>query len=167
MRPIVISFFFFSVFVLCISCKEEEEPKSPLIGSWESNVFVDSLNYWVVETLNITSDSTFISETTVRATKEGNDLGYRNILIGEYTFNGINFDYSIEEGFRMSMFYTTIEPPFFVPKDKLRPFLVDFSEPNGPTELIFSEGQNQMEISYECPSFDGICPITKIYVKRN
>ena len=167
MKRASIFFLFPLLLVFFIACSEKEEPKSLHIGTWESKVFVDSLNYWVIETLEFTSDSTFNIQTTVRLTEDGDDLGYRDILMGDYILNGRDFIYFIEEGFRMSRFYTTSEPPFYVPKDQLRPFLVDFSEPNGPTELMFFEGQNQMKISYECPSFDGKCPITKIYVERN
>lgn len=167
MKRVSITFLVPLLLVFLFACNEGEEPNRPLIGTWESNVFVDSLNYWVIETLEFTSDSTFISQTTVRLTEDGEDLGFRGILRGDYTLNGNDFNYSINGGYEMSRLFTTSEPPFYVPKDQLRPFVIDFSVPNGYTELMFSEDQNQIEISYGCPSYDGDCPNTKIYLKEN
>ena len=66
-----------AVFAALISCTENEEPISPLIGTWESRGFVDSLDLWFVETMEFKNDSVFDLTLTVRDTEIESTLGYR------------------------------------------------------------------------------------------
>ena len=79
-----------------ISCTENEKPVSPLVGTWENRVFIDSLDVWFVETMEFKNDSIFDLNITVRESETGPDLGYRFMTTAWYSLgkNELTYYYS-------------------------------------------------------------------------
>lgn len=150
------------VFVIgLVGCSEEEEPRSPLIGTWESRVYVDSLDYWFVESYAFKNDSIFDIEWTVRNTETGPDLGYRMTAASWYELEEDTFKY----------YYSDVLMEFeslYVPKEELKPAIVDFFRIPQAT-LTFSQDRRQFELQVGCfqpsPGTDCVDFPAKVYVR--
>lgn len=151
-----------AVFSALISCTEKEEPVSPLVGTWENRIFVDSLDVWFVETLEIKNDTLFDNFQTVRDTEDGPDLGYRFFSEARYSFEGNIFSFYASSDFYM--YGIADSRPLFMPKSKLGPVMVErFSE---SAELTLSSNFKEMDYQYICPEvFEEYCPDNKRFVK--
>ncbi|MBN3580913.1 hypothetical protein JYB64_00840 [Algoriphagus aestuarii] len=133
-----------------VSCSEsqEEEPRSPLIGTWEKRDYIDSLDVWFVESFQFKNDSIIDITAIARKTELGETLGYRYITTSWYNLEGNFFQYyysdamiysGVSEGFRT----------FYGPKEELRPGIFDFFRiPKG--ELTFSSDFSQFTFQEEC-----------------
>ena len=156
----IIAFSFFS-------CSEDEAPSSPLIGTWESRVYNDSLEYWFVESYTFKNDSIFDLQRTVRQTETGPDLGYQLLSTSWYQLNGSVFKYYYSDALMYSPVQTDGVSLPYVPKEELRPAIVDlFRIPE--TTLTFSQDRRQFELLMDC--FAGVnCsdPLKKIFVRAN
>lgn len=139
---------FFAFFVLSIvSCSDEEEPRSPLIGTWENRNYVDSLELWFVNTYNFRNDSIFDITSTVRETEIGNDLGYRLISTAWYNLESDIFQYYYDDG--LFHFGGGEDDPLYVPKKDLKPGIIDFFRiPKG--KLTFSNDYSQFTFQEDC-----------------
>ena len=151
------SLFYLAAVVLALgllSCSsEEEEPISPMIGTWENRVFVDSLDYWFVESYMFKNDSIFDIEWTVRQTETGPDLGYRMIATSWYNLDENIFKYYYSD----VLFYWRVDndsaPTYYVPKGDLQPAVVDFFRiPEGI--LTFTADKRKFEFRENCIQFD-------------
>lgn len=152
-----------AIFAVLISCSEKEEPVSPLVGTWENRVFVDSLDVWFVETLEIKNDSLVDIIETVRPTETGPDLGYRLFMETKYSLEGEIFSYDYSNGNVISRFWET--DPLFVPKSELRPTVFDFVISESAA-LSFSTDFREMDFQPICYSyFEDDCLESKKFVK--
>lgn len=148
------------------SCTDSEEPMSPLIGVWENRVYVDSIDYWIVETYDFVNDSTYDITVTVRESEMGNDLGYRFVSRGWYDLQADNFQYyysyalMIENHFVASINADKV----YAPKEELMAIVIDFFRK--PTaNLTFSSDRKQFEFLDECLDIMSECPSSKTYIK--
>lgn len=153
-----------------VGCSDEEDPRSPLIGTWENRVFVDSLDYWFVESYSFKNDSIFDLELTVRQTETGPDLGYRMISTSWYDLEGSTFKYYYSD----ALIYFGIDSEglmkYFAPKEELKPGIVDFFRiPEGT--LTFSSDGSKFEFEKDCfqpnPDMECIQFPLKEFVKVN
>ncbi|WP_111671666.1 hypothetical protein [Algoriphagus litoralis] len=139
------------VFATLISCTENDEPLSPLIGTWEKREFVDSLDLWFVDVLEFKNDSIFDLTTVVRDMETGPTLGYRMITTAWYRLEGANFTYYYSDG----LFHSAPldgEFPFYVPQSELRPGVIDFFiKPEGV--LTFSSDRRMFQFQPNCFAF--------------
>lgn len=165
------AFFYLAAFVFVlglVSCSEEEEPISPLIGTWENRVYVDSLDYWFVESYSFKNDSVFDIEITVRQTESGPDLGYRMISTSWYNLDNNTFKYYY--AYALTHFSVDSEalPVYYAPKEELSATIVDFfGIPEG--ELTFSPDKKKFEFQENClkldPSMECIQFPSKEYIR--
>lgn len=81
------------LFATLISCTENEEPISPLLGTWEKREFVDSLDLWFVDVMEFKNDSIFDLTSIVRDMETGPTLGYRMVTTAWYRLEGSTFTY--------------------------------------------------------------------------
>lgn len=107
-----------AVFAVLVACTENEEPVNPLIGTWENREFVDSLDVWLVETIEIKSDNVFEQYITVRQTEKGVNLGYRSLSQGLYSKVGIELDLRFMNDFNYRNALNVDD--LFAPKEELR-----------------------------------------------
>jgi hypothetical protein len=129
------------------SCSESEDPRSPLIGTWENRTYIDSLDIWFVESYTFKNDSLFDLKSTVREIETGTDLGYRLISTAWYNLEGDIFQYYYSDG--LFYFPTERNAPLYVPKEELRPGVIDFFRiPKGT--LSFSNNQRQFTFQENC-----------------
>lgn len=136
-----------AVFAALISCTENEEPISPIIGTWESRVFVDSLDLWFVETLEFKNDSIFDLTITVRELETGPDLGFRLVTTSWYNLEGDTFKYYYSDV--LMYFGHHEEAPLYVPKSELNAGIVDFFRiPEGI--LTFSSDRRRFQFQENC-----------------
>lgn len=145
-------FALFAAFSAFISCTENEEPASPLLGTWEKREFVDSLDLWFVDVMEFKNDSVFDLTGIVRAAETGPTLGYRLLTTGWYNLDGETFTYYYSDG----LFYfgpVDGDSPFYVAKSELRPGVVDFfRRPEGV--LTFSSDRRMFQLLPNCFSFN-------------
>lgn len=145
-------FALFAAFAAFISCAENEEPVSPLIGTWEKREFVDSLDLWFVDVMEFKNDSIFDLTSIVRDTETGPTLGYRMVTTSWYNLDGETFTYYYSGG----LFYFgpwDRDKPFYVAKSELRPGVIDFfRRPEGV--LTFSDNRRKFQFLENCFSFN-------------
>ncbi|MGM0946429.1 MAG: hypothetical protein ACQEW9_14685 [Bacteroidota bacterium] len=146
MKP---AFYLSSLFLILslLSCSESENPRSPLIGTWENRTYVDSLDYWFVESYTFKNDSIFDLKTTVRDLEAGTDLGYRMTSTAWYNLEGDVFQYYYSD----ALIYFAFRPddPLFVPKEDLRAVVIDFFRvPKG--KLSFTDDLRQFTFQEDC-----------------
>ncbi len=132
------------------SCTENEEPVSPLLGNWEHREYVDSLDVWIIETMEVKNDSIFDLKVTVRDTETGPTLGYQMITTAWYDLAGETFRYYYADGLYYFGSIDDIEDPIlYVPKEELTPGIVDFFRiPEGV--LTFSEDRRSFQFQPDC-----------------
>jgi hypothetical protein len=141
------TFVFAILFLSIISCNEEEEPRSPIIGTWENRNYVDSLGIWFVESYKFKNDSLFDIASTVREVETGKDLGYTMTTTSWYNLEGNTFQYYYDYVLMYSKFEE--DGPFFGAQDDLRPAIVDFFRiPKG--KLTFSNNLRQFTFQEDC-----------------
>lgn len=143
------SLLLFAFFILgLVSCSEEEEPRSPLIGSWENRTYSDSLEVWFVENYHFKNDSIFDLTATVRETELGEDLGYRYITTAWYNLDGNNFQYYYSDA--LIYFGGNGEnKSFYGTKEELTSGIFDFFRiPKG--ELSFADDFSQFTFQEDC-----------------
>ncbi|MEB2776673.1 hypothetical protein SYJ56_15215 [Algoriphagus sp. D3-2-R+10] len=141
--PFVFVFFLVSL----VSCIEEEDPRSPLIGTWESRSYMDSLDIWIVDSYRFKSDSVFDLTATVRKTEFGEELGYRMTASSWYNLEESIFQYYYSDA--LIYFGGGENGPFYGPKDKMNPGIVDFFRvPKG--KLTFSSDMRQFTFQEDC-----------------
>jgi len=96
------------------SCQEDDELlPTQLEGVWEERSFVDSLDYWVVNTIDFDRNGTYQARTTVRDSENGPDLGHRFYFDTKYDWDTKILTYFPNEGY----FLNTSK--FYTPKAKL------------------------------------------------
>lgn len=163
-----------SLFILTVcaasfySCTEAEEPTSPLIGSWENRVYIDSIDYWVVQTYDFVNDSTYDIIETVRETEDGEDLGFRFVSRGWYDLQGESFTYYYSDVLMLdNYFMDSINPGnLYAPKEELKAFIIDFfREPTA--KLSFSASGKEFVFLDECLEGFPECAPPRNYVKVN
>lgn len=152
-----------SVLVLGLfSCSDDEEPISPLAGTWENRVFVDSLDRWIVETLEIGRDTSVQMSVTVRNSEDGSDLGYRSIFQSK---GGIQQDVL---SFSNSLDFV-LEPvhgvrPIYVPKSELILAVVERTFASASVDI--SSNREEMDFQPLCFNvFKDHCPESKKFIK--
>lgn len=156
---------FFAGFAILISCAETEEPVNPLFGAWENRVFVDSLDVWIVETMEFKNDSILEISETVRQTEFGQNLGFQFFMESKFSLNNeiIHLDFST--AFILPWNYPAI--PLFVQKSELREIVFGFTIYNSG-EFVLSPDLNELDFSPICfTEFEQFCPTTKKYFKIN
>ncbi len=138
--------------LLLLSCSftacddDNEELPNQLVGTWENRSFVDSVNYWVVNTLEFKNDSVYQYRTTVRDSENGPDLGYRFFYDDNYEWNGNTFTYSPD----LAAWIDHREEDFYVPKQELLAGIIDFF--GIPTAAIsFRDNRTKMIYQENCP----------------
>ncbi|WP_057939629.1 hypothetical protein [Algoriphagus resistens] len=130
-----------------IACdKDEDELPKQLSGIWEERFYVDSVGYWVVNTLEFKSDNEYQFRTTVREVEAGPDLGYRFYYDDSYTWDGETFSYSPD----LASWIDHREENFYVPKEELNAGIIDYVRM--PTASLVFEANNTKMI------FQEICP---------
>ncbi len=130
-----------------VSCDDVED-KSPnqLSGTWEDRFYVDSVDYWVVNTLEFKPENQYQFRTTVRQTETGSDLGYRFYYDDSYEWDGETFSYSPD----LASWIDHREENFYVPKEELNAGIIDYARM--PTaSLIFEENNTKMIFQENCP----------------
>ena len=152
--------------VSIVSCADSEEPVSPLIGDWENRVYVDSLDYWFVQSYRFVNESTYDIIETVRRTEGGEDLGYRLITRGWYDYKGEDFTYYYDDVLMLEDYYRRDGNEFFAPKDDLRAVVVDFFR-HPIASLTFSSDRKQFVFQDECLDYVDECPVSKTYIRVN
>lgn len=129
------------------SCTDPEEPRSPLIGTWENRNYSDSLDVWFVESYSFRNDSLFDVTSSVRTTEIGEELGYRLTATSWYNYEGDIFQYYYADA--MIHFGGGENEPLYVPKQDLKPGIVDFFRiPKG--KLTFSSDLRQFTFQEDC-----------------
>lgn len=147
-----------------ISCSEDDKPINPLIGTWESRVFVDSLDVWFVETIEIKNDSLYSIAETVRETESGPDLGYRLYVESFYELNGKIF--SLGPWNSYTIVRQGSQEPLFVSKSELDPVIVE--KVYSSAEVTISSDLRQMDFLPICKGvFEEYCPNIKKFLKVN
>lgn len=132
-----------------VSCSEEEEPISPLIGTWENRVYVDSLEYWFVESYMFKNDSVFDLTETVRQAETGPELGYRLISTSWYNLEMGIFKYYYSDALFFFGGGSEVPRKYFVPKEELNLGIVDFfGIPEG--KLTFSADGRKFNFQENC-----------------
>jgi len=130
------------------SCSENEEPRSPLIGTWEKRAYSDSLDVWFVESYQFKNDSIFDLTATVRKTEIGETLGYRIITTSWYNLDGDIFQYYYSDAL---IYFGGGEGDrsFYGTKEDLKPGVIDFFRiPKG--EISFSSDFSQFTFQPDC-----------------
>ncbi|WP_192347723.1 hypothetical protein [Algoriphagus sp. Y33] len=126
--------------------KDNEELPNRLVGTWENRYFVDSVDYWVVNTLEFKNDSVYQFRTTVRDFETGPDLGYRSYYDDGYEWDGSTFIYSPD----LTSWIDYREEDFYVPKEELVDGIVDYFRI--PTATIsFVDNRTKMIFQEDCP----------------
>lgn len=153
-----------AVFAVLISCTEKEEPVSPLVGKWENRVFVDSLDFWVVETFEIKNDSVFEHSITVRQSENGANLGYRSFSEGKYlqAGNDVSLNFLAEYMYRQR----ENSEVYYVPKNELGPVIVEriFSS----VKITLNSNLDELNYQINCfPPFDKspVCEEIRLFIK--
>lgn len=143
LSQIILLFISFSFF----SCeKENEELPNQLVGTWEIRHLVDSVDYWVVNTLEFKNDSVYQFRTTVRESETGPDLGYRFYYDDSYEWDGITLTYSPD----LAAWIDYREEAFYVPKQELLAGIIDYFRI--PTATIsFMDNRTRMIFQENCP----------------
>ncbi|WP_026966326.1 hypothetical protein [Algoriphagus terrigena] len=132
-----------------VGCSEEENPRFPLMGTWESRVYVDSLDYWFVESYAFKNDSIFELTKTVRQTETGPDLGYQLISSSWYNLESDTFKYYYSDALIYFGVDSESQRVYYGSKEDLRPGIVDFFRtPEGI--LTFSSDQRSFEFQENC-----------------
>lgn len=149
--------FVFAIFLLSlVSCNEDEEPRSPLIGTWENRNYLESSDSWYVDSYKFKNDSLFDITSTVRKTENGEELGYRMTATSWYNLEGSTFKYYYSDA--LIYFGGGENNPNYGTKDKMAPGIVDFFRiPEG--ELTFSSDLSQFTFQEDCwrPNPDNDC----------
>ncbi|UZD21037.1 hypothetical protein PBT90_15810 [Algoriphagus halophytocola] len=128
------------------SCADSEEPRSPLIGTWENRNYSDSLEVWFVESYTFRNDSLFDVTASVRKTEIGEELGYRLTATSWYNFEAGIFQYYYSDAM---IHFGGENQPFYAPKQDLKPGIVDFFRvPKG--KLTFSSDLRQFTFQEDC-----------------
>jgi len=141
--PFVFSFFLLSL----VSCSENENPRSPLIGTWENRSYMDSLDIWFVDSYRFKNDSVFDLTATVRKTELGEELGFRMIASSWYNLEGGTFQYYYSDA--LIYFGGGENGNIYGSRDKMNPGVVDFFRiPKG--ELTFSSDMRQFTFQEDC-----------------
>ncbi|WP_026951902.1 hypothetical protein [Algoriphagus mannitolivorans] len=136
-----------AVIAILVSCAENEEPSSPLLGTWESRVYVDSLNLWFVETMEFKNDSIFDLTQSFRSSETGPDLGYRLMAPSWYNLEGSTFKFYYSNG--LFHFSTPNDPALYVPKSELKVGVADiFRIPEGV--LTFTSDRKKFKYEENC-----------------
>lgn len=136
-----------AIISVLVSCAENEEPISPLMGTWENRNFVDSLDLWFVETMEFKNDSIFDLTQSFRNSEMGQDLGYRLMATSWYNFKDSTFKYYYSEG--IFHFSTPRNPALYVPKSELRVGVIDiFRIPEGV--LTFLSNGKKFRFQEDC-----------------
>lgn len=138
------------VFATLISCTENEEPLSPLIGTWEKREFVDSLDLWFVDIMEFKNDSIFEISGVVRDSETGPTLGYTLVATSWYNFDGNTFKYYYSDALIHFYFPMGEEDAVrYVPKSELKPVIIDFfRKPEGV--LTFSSDRRIFQLQPNC-----------------
>ena len=130
-----------------LSCNDEDNLPVQLSGVWEERNYVDSVDFWVVNTLEFKNDSEFQFRTTVRETETGNDLGYRFYYDDTYDWDGKTFNYSPD----MAFWIDYREEKFYTKKEDLKAGVIDFvSWPSA--NITFVEGNSKLIFQNICTS---------------
>lgn len=129
------------------SCSDVEEPRSALIGNWETRSYSDSLEVWFVDSYTFRNDSVFDITSSVRTTEIGEDLGYRMMSTSWYNLEGDIFQFYYADA--LIYFGGGENTPLYVPKKDLSPGIVDFFRvPKG--KLNFSSDLRQFTFQEDC-----------------
>ena len=145
------------------SCAENEEPLSPLVGTWENREYVDSLGLWFVETLEFKNDSIFDLTKSVRDSETGPELGYRLVAPAWYNLEGNTFKYYYSYAF--IHFSSDVDPVLYVPKSELKAGVVDiFRIPEGV--LTFMDNQNKFQFRENCFGLNPKDPCVQLPTKE-
>lgn len=149
-----------------ISCTEDEEPMGPLIGIWEHREFVDSLDVWMVESMEFKNDSIFDINMTFRDSETGPELGYRLSATSWYNLEGDTFKYYYSDA--LLHFEYGEDAKLYVPKEDLKPAIVDFFRiPEGV--LSFSADRRRFQFQENClvinPDIDCFQSPKKEYIR--
>ncbi|MEP0710938.1 hypothetical protein [Algoriphagus sp.] len=140
----------FSLIVIAFglfACDKDDDPlPNQLVGSWESRYFVDSVDYWVVNTLEFKNDSVYQFRTTVRDSEAGPDLGYRMYYDDRYEWDGMNFKYLPD----LAYWIDYKEEAFYVPQQELRAGIIDyFHQPIA--RITFIDNKERLLFQEQCP----------------
>ncbi|MBN7814975.1 hypothetical protein [Algoriphagus pacificus] len=141
-----------------VSCSEEEEPRSPIIGTWEERNYSSFSDIWFVNNYNFKNDSIFNLVATVRETENGEDLGYRYITTGKYSVEGNIFHYYYSDAL---IYFKGSSETIYGKKEDLKPGIMDFFRvPKGEitfaddfSKFTFQENCWQMSDSEDCMEF--------------
>jgi hypothetical protein len=138
------------------SCDQDEDDlPNRLVGTWETYYFIDSVDYWVVNSLEFKNDSVYQFRTTVRESEKGPDLGYRLVYDDRYEWDGIMFTYSPDLAYWIDL----RSEKFYAPKEELSAGIIDiFSQitarisfVQNKTKMIFQDvcSENSLGCSIE------------------
>jgi hypothetical protein len=143
------SFSIVAVFAILISCAENEEPISPLIGTWEKREFVDSLDLWFVDIMEFKNDSIFEITGIVRNSETGPTLGYTLVATSWYNLDGNTFKYYYSDALIHFDIFGGEDAVLYVPKSESDPVIIDFfRKPEGV--LTFSADRRSFQLLPNC-----------------
>ncbi|SEF77563.1 hypothetical protein [Algoriphagus boritolerans] len=138
-----------ALFATLISCAENEEPVSPLIGTWEKREFVDSLDLWFVDIMEFKNDSIFEISSIVRDSETGPTLGYTLVATSWYNLDGDTFKYYYSDALMHFYLPGQDDAVLYVPKAELKPVILDFfRKPEGV--LTFSSDRRMFLLQPNC-----------------
>jgi hypothetical protein len=158
-------FFPFAILIFIsglISCSENEEPVSPLVGKWENRVFIDSLDVWFVETMEFKNDSIFDLNITVRQSETGPDLGYRFMTTAWYSLgeNELTYYYSFSSWLNYG------EKRLFVDEEDLEAGIVDFFQ-RPKVEFQFGSNRRSFILPQGCLALFSVCGPNREFIRVN
>lgn len=130
-----------------MACNKDDDPlPNQLVGNWETRYFVDSVDYWVVNTLEFKNDSVYQFRTTVRDSEIGPDLGYRVYYDDRYEWDGMTFKYLPD----LAYWIDHREEGFYVPKQELMAGIYDyFYQPTA--KITFVDNNKKLIFQSLCP----------------
>ncbi|PZX53280.1 hypothetical protein [Algoriphagus chordae] len=130
-----------------VACDKDDDPlPNQLVGNWEARYYVDSVDYWVVNTLEFKNDSVYQFRTTVRDSETGPDLGYRMYYDDRYEWDGMTFKYLPD----LASWIDHREEAFYVPKQELLAGIMDyFYQPTA--RITFVENKEKLIFQDLCP----------------
>lgn len=151
---------FVAAFAAFISCAENEEPVSPIVGTWENRVFIDSLDVWFVETMEFKNDSIFDLNITVRELETSRDLGYRFKTTAWYSLDDNQLTYY----FSGSSWLDFNEKRIYVAqKDLVNGFVDFFRRPK--VEFQLSSDRKSFTLPEGCLALFSVCGINRQFVR--
>jgi len=141
--PLIVLLSFF-----VMSCNHDDGQAFPvqLDGVWEQRVYVDSVDFWVVNSFEFKANLTYQFRTTVRKTASGEDLGFRYVHDDSYTWDGINFIYFPN----IVNWIDTRGKAFYVQKQELLLGTIDYQYAP-EASLTFIEKRTKMIYQQKCP----------------